>query len=161
MKEWGSTLLASAVMAGIVSAIITGLFELFAVSHKIEQEFRTKEAELGYEKLVEANATSWQADELAKQKGSNAPRVLELREKSDESYTAARQKIAAFGDAAIVEALSAYYSKYKGASRSCEPKEKFASDTKIYAAIRNTLGASRGSVSDEQIANVVFLCSLK
>ncbi len=155
MKEWGSTLLASAVIAGIVSAIITGLFELFAVSYKIEQEFRTREAELGYEKLVEANTALWQAQELAKQKGDNAPKLQELRENSDNSYIAARQKIAAFGDAAVIEALSSYYSKHQEAWKPCPDKKKFASDTKIYAAIRNTLGVFRGSVSDEQIANVV------
>jgi hypothetical protein len=159
MKEWGSILLASGAVAAMAGSFVAGTFSWLSERSKIEKQLHITQAESGYEALVQANALSWRATKQTSEKGDSDPGAQELRNKSDDLYVSARLKIAAFGDAEIVKALSDYYYKYGGAARPCANKEKFALDTKIYSAIRNTLGV-RGSVNDDQIAHVVFLCSL-
>ena len=149
----------------VVSTLVSGGVSWLATSDKIKQELHSKQGEAGYEALVTANTLLRQSEALmeeAKQE-KNETLVAEarkLKRQSDASYATAQHKIAAFGHEHVVKAMSDYYSKYGGAGTSCLNKERFRTDIKIYAAIRNSLGV-RGTVSDEQLANLVFLCSLK
>lgn len=161
MNEWVKTLVTSSVIATVIS----GSVSLLVSGYKIEQELRSRQIEAGYEDLIKANTLFWQSDGLTKQAEQEKDKALEaeakkLKRESDASYIVARQKIAAFGDERVVKAMSDYYSKYGPAAESCNNKDKFRSDTQTYKAIRNTLGVG-GSVSDEHLANLIFLCSLK
>ena len=149
----------------VVSALISGGVSWYTTSYKIEQELHSKQGEAGYEALVKANTLLWQSEALMEEakrekNEAHAAKARDLKTESDASYATARHKIAAFGHERVVNAMSDYYSKYAGAGTSCLNKERFRSDIKIYTAIRNSLGV-RGTVSDEQLANIVFLCSLK
>ncbi len=157
MTEWAKTLVASGVIAGIVSWL--------AASHKIEQELHSRQGEAGYEALIEANSLLWRSEMLTEEAQREMDKALAakaqaLKRESDASYITARLRIAAFGDERVVKALSTYYFRFMNSSTPCRDKEKFRSDTQTYKAIRNTLGVG-GSVSDEQLANIVFLCSLE
>lgn len=164
MNEWVKTLATSTVVAGVVSWLTT--------SYKIEQELRSRQSEAGYEELVKANTLSRQSKALMEEakRGKDqalATQAQKLSRQSDASYSTAQQKIAAFGHEDVVKAISDYYSKYGRAATPCTDKEKVKSDTQIYKAIRNTLGVGGNtlgfgdSVSDEHLANLMFLCSLK
>jgi hypothetical protein len=160
MKEFVNTVLASGVVAGIVSSLVGGAVGWLAASSKIKQEFHFRQAESGYEALVKANALLRQAEQ--DEQSSDEERAREARKLRDESnreYQIARQKIAAFGHESVVKALSDYYATYSEA-KPCSNKEKFRSDAKTYKAIRNTLGVG-GDVSDEQVAILMFHCSLR
>lgn len=156
MNEWVKTLVTSGVVAGGVSWLAT--------SYQIEKELHSKESQAGYEALVKSDTLFWHSDSLLEEAKREKDEALaaqarKLKRDADRSLIVARLKIAAFGDESVVKAMSDYFSKHLGAATSCSNKEKFRSDTQIYKAIRNTLGVG-GSVTDEQIANIVFLCSL-
>jgi hypothetical protein len=89
-----------------------------------------------------------------------AAEAQKLKQQSDALYSTAQHKIAAFGHEDVVKAMSDFYSKHGSAGTPCPNKERFQSDIKVYTAIRNSLGVG-GAVSDEQLANLLFLCSLK
>jgi hypothetical protein len=149
----------------ITSSVAGGLVSWAAASWKIEQELHSRQADAGYEALIKANMLSRQSENLMGEAGREKNETLaneahKLRRQSDASYYEAQHKIAAFGDDDVVKAISHYYTKYTGADRSCPNKEKFRADTKTYKAIRKTLGVG-GKVSDEQLANLLFQCSLK
>lgn len=158
VNEWVKTLVTSGVVAGVVSWL--------AASYKIEQEFHIKQAEAGYEALVKANTLFWQWEgltEAAKQeKDEMRARTLaieaqKLKRQSDASYIVARQKISAFGDESVVKALSDYYST---GMETCHDRKLRKLDVQTYRAIRNTLGVG-GNVTDEQLAVMIFLCTLR
>jgi len=156
VKDWVKTLLTSSAVAAVVS--------LLATSYKIEQELHSKQSEAGYEALIQANNLSWRSKALTEEakRGNNeklAADARRLRSESDDLYTVARHKIAAFGDERVVKAMSEYYARYGHAATPCPDKGRSRSDTRIYKAIRNTLGVG-GSVTDEQLATVIFLCAL-
>jgi len=157
MNDWAKILGTSSVMAALVS--------WFAASYKVDQELRSRQIEAGYESLVKANTLAWQSlglkEEAEREKNSAlTDESQQLKRESDALYISARQTITAFGDERVVKALSDYYAMYKGASKPCPDKERFMVDTKIYKAIRETLGVG-GNVTDEQIANLMYTCSLK
>ena len=159
MDEWVKTLVTSSVVGGLVSWLVS----FSTVSYKLEQELHSREREAGYEKLVEANTLFWQSVRTHAAAKDNPTLLQETRRQgreSDAAYIVARHKIAAFGDKRVVEALGDYWARYGGASASCGDTEKFRSDLRIYTALRQTMGAG-GNVSDDQLARVMFLCSLK
>ncbi len=161
MNEWVKTIVSS----GAVAALVAGLVGWFAASYKIDKELHSRQGEAAYEALIKANTLYWQSRDLRKEaeEGKDQAvkaRALDLKRESDASYVIARHKIAAYGDERVVKAMSDYYSKYFEAAKPCENKDKFRSDAHIYKAIRHTLGVG-GVVSDEELANVVFLCSLR
>jgi hypothetical protein len=159
VKEWFNNVLASGVVAAVVSSVIGAVSGWFSAAHQAETQLQFRQAEAGYQALVKANKLKFRADEL-QALPDQKDEVAKLRKDSDDEYILARHNIAAFGDERIVKALSDYWVKYGGAAKPCVPREKAALDTKIYTAIRNSMGVG-GNVSDNQIANVVFLCSLK
>lgn len=155
MNEWVKTLVTSGVVAAVVSWLAT--------SYKIEQEFHIKQGEAGYEALVKGNALFWQSTHLKtmaklEKDEALATRARELEIKSEALHNVARQKIATFGDERVVKAMSDYYSNVPRTQ--CDDKERFRLDTQIYKAIRNTLGVG-GNASDEQLAVLLFLCTLR
>lgn len=83
-----------------------------------------------------------------------------MKDKSDSLYIAARHRIAAYGDKSVVRSLSHYYYQHRGANRLCEDKRKFKDDLETYKAIRATVGVG-GDVDENDLASVLFLCSLK
>jgi hypothetical protein len=159
MKESIIIVLASGVTSTLVSSILGSFAGYVSASRQLEMQLHLKHAEAGYEALVKADKLLWRADELQADPRKK-DEVAQMRRESDDNYFVARFNIAAFGDERVVKALSDYYLAYGIAARPCEPREKFALDTKIYTALRGTMGVG-GDVSDSQIANVVFNCSLK
>lgn len=161
MNPWVKLLLTSTVASAAVSAGVSW----FTTSHRIKQELHSRQGEAGYEALVMANTLAWQSGDLMKEAKREKDEALaaearKLKRQSDALYSTARHKIAAFGHEHVVQAMSDYYSKYRGAGTPCPNKEEFRSDIQIYMAIRNNLGV-QGKVSEEQLANLVFLCNLK
>lgn len=161
MNPWVTLLLTSTLVSTVVGAGVSW----FTTSYKIKQELHSRQGEAGYEALVTANTLLWQSEALkaeAKREKdeSLAAEARKLKRQSDALYSTAQHKIAAFGHEHVVKAMSDFYSKYGSAGTSCANKERFRSDIQIYTAIRNSLGV-RGTVSDEQLANLLFLCSLK
>lgn len=161
MNPWATLLLTSTVLSAVISAGVSW----FTTSHKIKQELYSRQGEAGYDALVMANTLLWQSEALmAESKGEKdealAAEARKLKRQSDALYSTAQHKIAAFGHEDVVKAMSDYYSNYGSAGKSCPNKERFRSDIQVYTAIRNSLGVG-GKVSDEQLANVLFLCSLK
>ena len=161
MNEWVKTLLSSGAIAGLVGGIVS----YGTASYKIDQERYSRQGESGYESLMEANALHRQSQtmsSLARETKSDAL-ALEasvLERKAQQAYVVAQHKIAAFGDASVVDAMSRYYSEHSTAALPCDDMKKFKADLQIYKAIRNTLGVGT-NVSDSALATVIFQCNLK
>ncbi len=161
MNELVKTMVTSSVIASVLSGIISWLIS----SYKIEHELHSRQIEAGYEALVMANTQLWQSDALMEEAkvekdDALAAKGRKLRREADASYTAARLKIAAFGDERVVKAMADYYRYEPTVTALCKNTDKFRLDTRIYKAIRDTLGVG-GTVSDQDLATVIFRCSLK
>lgn len=149
----------------LTSSLAAGLVSWAATSYKIEQELHSKQGEAGYEALIKANVLLWQSENLMweaeKEKNEElANEARKLKRQSDGSYYEAQHKIAAFGDDSVVKAMGRYYVEHLGAKTPCADKEKFRADAKTYKAIRTTLGVG-GRVTDQEVATLLFKCSLK
>lgn len=159
------TVLTSGLAVALCSAIVSGFIGWQAASMKIEQEFEYRQAESGYEALVQGNVSRWQEKEIQSVAAeAKNPALLseayKSRLESKRSYAIARNKIGVFGSPEVVVALSNYYSKHGMAMYPCEDNEKAKADIKIYQAIRKTLGIGT-LVSDVELGHVMLLCSLK
>lgn len=161
MREWTKILVSSTLASSLVSAFVSWRTSV----QTIELQRWSRQGESAYEALIKANALYWHANaRLRPVAGETEPKAAmdgqAVPSESDLEYTKARHKIAAYANASVVTAMSRYYHDYMGAKRLCSNPGKFRADVQIYREIRNTLGVG-GQVSDDDLAVVLFDCSLR
>lgn len=161
MREWTKILISSTLASSLVSAFVSWRTSI----QTIELQRWSRQGESAYEALIKANALYWHANHrLRPAAGGTEPKTATdaqaIASESDLEYTKARHKIAAYANASVVTAMRLYYHNYMGADQLCSNPEKFRADVQIYRAIRNTLGVG-GPVSDDDLAVVLFHCSLR
>lgn len=157
MNDLVKTVLASSVVAGLVSLLTT--------SCMVDKQLRVKQAEAGYEALVQSDAEGWHARDLLKEGTEKGDETLtaeahKLRREADALMLTARIKIATFGDDAIAQSMSHYFAEHQGYSQPCDNQKKARDDAKIYSAIRSKIGAG-GNLREEDIAVLVFGCRVE
>lgn len=160
MREWTKILVSSTVVASVVSAIVSWLTS----AQTIQLERWSRQGESAYDVLINANAASWiqtydQKPAPAGVEQAAAGNARTLDGEARVNYFKARLKIAVYGSAGVVRALSHYDRTYLDAGQACANQDKFKADVRIYREIRNSLGVG-GPVSDNDLAAILFSCSL-
>jgi hypothetical protein len=156
VSEFAKTMLSSGVIAGLCSAVVSWL----TISYKIDLERYSRQAESGYDQLVEANSLRRRSRlRLDKAMRSNNSEMIKQAEDDDDKaqalYDKALGKIAVYGSPNVVRALSSYLSEYY--AELCYDPVKFEADIQVYKGMRDSLGRS-GNVSANDLLPLLSQC---
>jgi len=107
--------------------------------------------------LLEADKKTTESEAVESEKGGDAKKSKQLRARWVRSWKVAVNKLAIYGDSAVVKALAEYDRRENRHPDLCSKNWKL--DVELYQKMRRSLMPKNQGVSDEDMADLVMLCT--